>query len=453
MGGLLDSRYEGISPGLGSLAHGRIAEASGVYRPRHPERTSFYRIFEQHFPTYVGTYEERFEHRCGPLRPVVSRTVEAFLDCGRLVNGFARIRCPTCGGEHLLAFSCQTRNFCPSCQAKRAALFAERLAGEIAAPVPHRHIVFTIPKVLRGLFQRERRLLGLLSRCAYQAVRRAFATYLDDRRASPGFVASIQTFGSYAANFHPHIHALVTEGAFSPAGEFLPVGTVNEGVLEELFRRLVLRSLHRQERLSEEFRDNLLSWVHSGFSVHAGPRLYPTDPKSFERLGRYVVRVPMPQKDVRLTPEGQVQVTTPVDPRTGRSELLLDPLEWIHSVVQQIPAPRQHMVRYYGAYANRRRRRLRQASQEKAEATSAGPAEEEPVAPRASWARLLHKIFEIDPLLCPKCQVEMKIVSVITEPAVIDRILAHIRETGGRDPFDERGPPEGKAIGVGARPA
>jgi hypothetical protein len=43
----------------------------------------------------------------------------------------------------------------------------------------------------------------------------------------------------------------------------------------------------------------------------------------------------------------------------------------------------------------------------------------------------------------------MKIVSVITEPAVIDRILAHIRETGGRDPFDERGPPEGKAIGVG----
>lgn len=35
-------------------------------------------------------------------------------------------------------------------------------------------------------------------------------------------------------------------------------------------------------------------------------------------------------------------------------------------------------------------------------------------------------------------------------PGVIDRILAHIRETGGRDPFDERGPLEGKAIGVGA---
>ena len=298
--------------------------------------------------------------------------------------------------------------------------------------------------------QRERRLLGLLSRCAYEAVRRAFAAYLEDRQAIPGFVASIQTFGSYAANFHPHIHALVTEGAFSGAGEFLPVGTVNEGVIEELFRRLVLRSLHRQERLSEEFRANLLSWVHSGFSVHVGPRLYPTDPESFERLGRYVVRVPMPQKDVRLTPEGQVHVTIPVDPRTGQTELTLDPLEWIHKVVQQIPAPRQHMVRYYGAYANRRRRRLQEAAKGAASMDAAGPAEGQRAAPRASWARLLHKIFELDPLLCPKCQVEMKIVSVITEPAVIDRILAHIEETGGRDPFEERGPPEGKAIGVGA---
>lgn len=44
----------------------------------------------------------------------------------------------------------------------------------------------------------------------------------------------------------------------------------------------------------------------------------------------------------------------------------------------------------------------------------------------------------------------MKVVSVITEPAVIDRILGHIKETGGREPFEERGPPEGKAIGVGA---
>jgi ribosomal protein S27E len=141
-----------------------------VYRPRHPERGAFYRLFEDHFERYVLAHEERFEPRSGPLRSVVPRTVEAFLDCGRLHGGFARIRCPQCKSEHLLAFSCQTRNFCPSCQAKRAALFAERLEEEILAPVAHRHLVFTIPRALRGLFERERRLLGLLSRCAFRAV-------------------------------------------------------------------------------------------------------------------------------------------------------------------------------------------------------------------------------------------------------------------------------------------
>lgn len=57
------------------------------------------------------------------------------------------------------------------CQAKRAALVAERLSTEILTPVPHRHLIFTIPKVLRGLFQRERRLLSILTRSAYDAVR------------------------------------------------------------------------------------------------------------------------------------------------------------------------------------------------------------------------------------------------------------------------------------------
>jgi len=45
-------------------------------------------------------------------------------------------------------------------------------------------------------------------------------------------------------------------------------------------------------------------------------------------------------------------------------------------------------------------------------------------------ARLLHKISEVDPLLCPRCGTEMKVIRVIVQPKVIDKILAHIRETG-----------------------
>ena len=97
-----------------------------LYRPRQPEQTAFYQIFAPHFDQYVGIYEERFEHRYGPLHPAVARAVEEFLACGRLLGGFARLRCPSCRREHLLAFSCQTRNLCPSCQAKKAILLANR---------------------------------------------------------------------------------------------------------------------------------------------------------------------------------------------------------------------------------------------------------------------------------------------------------------------------------------
>ena len=61
--------------------------------------------------------------------------------------------------------------------------------------------------------------------------------------------------------------------------------------------------------------------------------------------------------------------------------------------------------------------------------------------------KLLKKIFEIDPLLCPRCHVPLQLVSVITEPKVVDRILAHRRRKPAeeRELFGERAPPGERA--------
>jgi len=61
-----------------------------------------------------------------------------------------------CHDEHLLAYSCRTRNLCASCREKWSVVFAERLRTEIVARVANRHVVSTIPIALRGLFERER---------------------------------------------------------------------------------------------------------------------------------------------------------------------------------------------------------------------------------------------------------------------------------------------------------
>jgi hypothetical protein len=73
--------------------------------------------------------------------------------------------------------------------------------------VPYRHWTFTIPKAIRGLFERERRLLGLLSRTAYDSIRKSFQTLFGRKDVRPGCVISIQSFGSFGANFHPHCGA------------------------------------------------------------------------------------------------------------------------------------------------------------------------------------------------------------------------------------------------------
>ncbi|MGH9338213.1 MAG: transposase zinc-binding domain-containing protein [Acidobacteriota bacterium] len=115
-------------------------------------------------PEFQESYPYFHEKDHGPLRPVLERTVERFLECGIFRHGFARIRCSHCPHEYLLAFSCKTRYFCPACQAKRMAAFVQWVTQEILEPVEHCQYVWTIPKVLRGAFRRDRSLLGELSR-------------------------------------------------------------------------------------------------------------------------------------------------------------------------------------------------------------------------------------------------------------------------------------------------
>jgi len=82
-------------------------------------------------------------------------------------------------------------------------LFAEKLTSEILAPVPHRHWTFSIPRVLRGLVERDRKLLGLLSQTAYAAILKTFQALFGRTDVRPGCVISLQTFGAFGANFNP----------------------------------------------------------------------------------------------------------------------------------------------------------------------------------------------------------------------------------------------------------
>jgi hypothetical protein len=81
-----------------------------------------------------------------------------------------------------------------------------------------------------------------------------------------------------------------------------------------------------------------------------------------------------------------------------------------------VPERRKQTIRYYGAYANSVRGRERKRQQ-----VEPIPTVLEPVisseAFRRNWARLIQKVCEVSPLVCPGCQNEMRgVVLCIEEP-------------------------------------
>ena len=398
----------------------------GTYRQRHPENSAFFQCLESYWPEFRETYPYFFEKEYGPLRPVVEKTVERFLDCGIYHNGFARVRCTTCRHEYLLAFSCKTRYFCPSCQSKRVAAFVEWVTTAILEPVDHRQMVWTIPKVLRPTFRRERHLLGELVRCAWKTLQDYIQSQFETETAC-GAVFAIQTWGDQL-NFHPHNHSLVSDVAWDRAGNALAIEWSDSSVLTRLFQHHVLEMLIREHRLSPEFAHKLRLWHHSGFQVWVGRPVPPEDQKSLERLCAYILRPSFASTRLHYdSDQGQIEYETKKGVQRS-----MDALDWIALVTSHIPNPQQQTVRYYGRYSNasrgkRRKQALGFSAIHSVESSGQdSPCERFAHQRRRNWARLLQKIYEVDPLTCP-CGGQMEIIAFIEQPAAIRKILQHLK--------------------------
>ncbi len=290
------------------------------------------------------------------------------------------MRCQDCAEEYLLAFSCKTRELCPSCAAKRAAATAALLREKVLEEVGHAQWVFVIPKLLRPYFLHHRDLFGGLARADWETVR-----------------------------------------------ELMVAATGEDGLL------------------TEERTELLLPWRHTGFSVHNRVRIEPEDGHAVERLARYIMRPPISLERMCWDGGGEV-FYRPKGGHDGRTRQLgdpaeaFDPAEFLARVIMHIPEPRRHLVRYYGTYSNvSRGKRKRQTEANIAAAppdgrlgpSASADRDHSPDARalRRSWAQLIKHVYEVDPLVCPKCGGEMRIIAFIIDHEVVDAILRHLAKT------------------------
>lgn len=84
-------------------------------------------------------------------------------------------------------------------------------------------------------------------------------------------------------------------------------------------------------------------------------------------------------------------------------------------------------MRYYGWYSNASRGKRRKA-QDAGEAPDTIEEFNEIPASTAkrAWARPIKHVYEVDPLVCPRCGGTMRILAFIEQPEVIAKILMHL---------------------------
>ena len=109
-----------------------------AYRRREPEKTLLHAVVRDRLEPFLAAARDRSPSGRG-LPAHIERDLRAYLDCGLLHRGFARVRCAGCGFERLVAFSCKARS-CPSCNARRMEDAADHLVHDVFPRVPVRQL-------------------------------------------------------------------------------------------------------------------------------------------------------------------------------------------------------------------------------------------------------------------------------------------------------------------------
>jgi ribosomal protein S27E len=165
-----------------------------AYHRHGPEQTALYSIISEHYPRFTQEIERAGDHLPGFVR----QEFEDYLKCGLLEHGFLRVKCNGCRQEHLVAFSCKRRGFCPSSGARRMVESAAHLVDHVFPEAPVRQWVLTFPFPLRFLFAAHPDALTQV----LAVVQRGISTFIVQQAglkvasgARTGAVTLIQRFG------------------------------------------------------------------------------------------------------------------------------------------------------------------------------------------------------------------------------------------------------------------
>jgi hypothetical protein len=349
--------------------------------------------------------------------------------------------CQSCGLTRPAYNSCRNRH-CPKCQALRQARWVQKRM-ERALPVPHFHVVFTLPAELRPLVAHNReRLFALLFAAAETIVQLA----ADPKRlgARVGVTAVLHTWGRNLT-FHPHLHCIVTAGGLAADGMawvpadpdyLLPIK-----VMSRLFRGKFLAAISKMYQQGELVLEGgaapladrlafkrLCDALYDKDWVVYAKASFGNAHALFRYLGQYTHRVAISNHRILSADDQQIVFRT-----RGRAVCRLEPADFIRRFLQHILPPGFVKIRHFGLFAagniNTKLAAARcaiDATTGSSAATSNGVAAPAPSSesdvPRdnTDWRDLFRSLTGIDLGRCPVCGGALLVAPLVSARAPPD---------------------------------
>lgn len=430
------------------------------YQPRRPEKSVLYKIISENLKTFYEEVVSKNEDGFG-VPSYVKEEFEAYLRCGLLQYGFARIKCAACKEEYLVAYSCKNRGVCPSCVSRRMSDNAVLLIDHVLPDVDYRQWTFSLPRLVRYKLAYNKALLTKVLTIFHRNVfsyqkRRAKKEGIVD--PIPGAVGFTQRYGSLL-NLNVHEHSWVPDGVFyyneagllafhylgPPTNEELAklLGKIRTKVLaacdlevtepegeEAVMASLGALSMEVPLQMQERTESYDLSAFNMGFSLHAGLVVERKRRRKLEKCLRYATRPPFSLKRLSVTKDGKVRLKLRKTYFTGQRDVVFEPLDFMRRLAAITPLPRQNLTRYYGIFSpnHKSRKQLAQLLPQKSSNPKHKMRKEKsaPNAYRQPWSALLKRVFGDDIMKCSKCFANMKLISMIDDRAVIHKILTHL---------------------------
>jgi len=199
-----------------------IPAASRPTYVRHiPEETTLYQLVQDNWLSFK---EQVVADTGYPLPDFVIKEFEEYLRCGILAHGFMRVKCTSCSFEHLVAFSCKRRGFCPSCGARRMSETAAHLVDWVLPMKNIRQWVISFPIPIRLYLAVRPKVMARALEITHAVIAKFYGKKVGTpkAKAKTGAVTLIQRFGG-SLNLNVHFHMLFLDGSYELGNQGEPI--------------------------------------------------------------------------------------------------------------------------------------------------------------------------------------------------------------------------------------